>query len=124
MAGHLLARRGVIFAGIIVVGIGLSISYAQRNILSSTTILGRWDKVGPEGADNFIPTMTFRPNGVVDREPDHADANYLVHGHVVVFYNIRSKNATAYPVVWDASIVGDMLTIGAGKNAAVFQRMQ
>ncbi len=124
MKSHRLARRGVILAVVLVVGIGLAISYARRNILSSTTILGRWNKVGPEGDNNFIPTMTFRPNGVVDREPGHTDANYLLHGHTVVFYNIRSKNAAAYPVVWDASIVGDTLTIGEGKNAGVFRRVQ
>ena len=124
MTSHRLARRGVILAVVLVVGIGLSISYARRNVLSSTTILGRWDKVGPEGANNFIPTMTFRPNGVVDHEPDHPDANYLVHCHIVVFYNIRSKNAAVYPVVWDTSIVGDTLTIGEGKDAGVFRRVQ
>ncbi len=124
MKSHRPAQRGVILSVVLAVGIGLSISYARRNILSSTTILGRWNNVGPERANNFIPTMTFRPNGVVDREPDHPDANYLVHGHVVVFYNIRSKNAAVYPVVWDTSIVGDTLTIGEGKNAGVFRRVQ
>ncbi len=130
MATQRLHRRYVFFAAaLIATGVVLSVAYADRDRFSGATILGRWNGYFPQidatgRVAHFPLAMIFRPDGLVQRGYGRSDANYLVHGHVLVFYNIRSSNAPRGPVVWDASLVGDTLTIGTGKDAAVLKRAQ
>ena len=122
-----------LFVGAIAVFIaGGVLASVFRNRLSETTIVGQWQGYtlqpnGDAGHMNVtkVPLMfSFRPDGLVTRGQNMINANYMVCDNALVFYNIRSRNAPSHPVLWNAHLVGDTLTLSDREPVAVLRRVQ
>ena len=125
-------KRHILVGAIVIFIAGGVLASAFRNRLSETTIVGQWQgyTLQPNGVAGHTTVtkeplvFTFRPDGLVTRGQNMTKANYMVCDNAVVFYNIRSRNAPAHPVLWNARLVGDTLTLSGSEPIAVLRRVQ
>ena len=124
-------KRHIFVVAIMIILAGGILAYVFRNRLSETTIVGRWQgyALQPEGVAGHstvvkVPIVfDFRPDGVVRRGQNMTDAKYMVCDNALVFYNIRDRNAAAHPILWNARLIGDTLTLSDSEPVAVLKRV-
>ena len=107
---------------VLIVGIVLAAHF--RNRLSGTTVVGHWQgySLQPSGVKERFG-MTLLPDGFVIRDGNLTKINYMVCDSAIVFYNNPSRNAQN-PVLWNARLVGDTLTLSGSEPIAVLRRVQ
>lgn len=121
-----------IFVAAILISIaGGILAYVFRNRLSETTIVGHWQGYvlqsdGVVGHTTVVKVpleFDLRPDGLVIRGQNMTNANYMVCDNALVFYNIRDRNAPSHPILWNARLIGDTLTLSDREPVAVLRRV-
>ena len=109
-------------AMVLIVGIVLVANF--RNRLSEATVVGHWQgySLQPSGVKERVG-MTFLPDGFVIRDGNLIKMNYMVCDSAIVLYNNPSRNARN-PVLWNARLIGDTLTLSGSEPVAVLRRVQ
>ena len=124
--------RSIAVIAIVMLLTGSVLAVTYRNKLSPTTLVGHWQGYALQTSGYTGHTVvtkvpigfTFRPNGICTRDYGLTPFNYEVCDVALVFYNIRDRNALPRPVLWNARIVGNTLTLGGSDPVAVLRREQ